>query len=274
MSKLNDFINERERLTEKTLDFGKKNIKRFFNLDWNTYQDGALDKKTKEMLGLVASMVLRCDDCINYHMIELCKAGINDDELEEVFSIALLVGGSIVIPHLRRAVDKWDEIKEHFEPSIDKDKEELFAYLLDRTEQILLKEKDLNKALQNICDLLDKKVPYYNWTGFYIADADSKTLHLGPYVGESTEHVKIAYGKGICGQTAETNETFIVPDVSLQGNYLACSIKTKSEIVVPIFNKDGQFAAELDIDSHEINPFDSIDKDYLEKICTVIGNYF
>ncbi len=274
MSKLKEFIKEREALTEKTLEFGKKNIKRFFNLDWSTYKDGALDKKTKEMLGLVASMVLRCDDCINYHMMELCKTGITDDELEEVFSVALIVGGSIVIPHLRRAVDKWEEIKEFYSPSLEKDKDAFFDYLYDQSKAILSHESDLNKAMQDICILLDNNVPYYNWTGFYLADEKSKTLHLGPFVGEDTEHTKIDYGTGICGQTAETNETFMVPDVSLQGNYLACSIKTKSEIVVPIFNKAGSFVGELDIDSHKIDPFDSIDKKYLEKICIEIGKYF
>ncbi len=274
MSGFEDFVNERERLNEITLKFGQKNIKRFFNLDWNTYKEGALDKKTKEMMGLVASMVLRCDDCINYHMMECYQAGISDEELEEVFSIALIVGGSIVIPHLRRAVDKWEEIKDYYAPSIDKDKKQFFEYLLTRCEKILSSEEDINIAMKEICILLDKKVPYYNWTGFYLADAQSRMLHLGAYIGEETEHTKIAYGKGICGQAAETNETFLVPDVSLQGNYLACSIKTKSEIVIPVFSKKGDFIGELDIDSHQIDPFDAIDKEYLENICKALGDYF
>lgn len=85
-------------------------IKRFFNLDTNTYSDGALPTKTKEMLGLVASMVLRCDDCIKYH-VEKCKEeGLNTQEMEEIFSVALVVGGSIVVPHLRRAVEYWDAL--------------------------------------------------------------------------------------------------------------------------------------------------------------------
>lgn len=274
MPNLEDFIKEREMLNEKTLAFGQKNIKRFFNLDWNTYKEGALDKKTKEMLGLAASMVLRCDDCITYHLIECYQAGINDEELEEVFSIALIVGGSIVIPHLRRAVGKWEEIKEYFAPIGDSDKHKLFEEILKESKNILNNTEDLNSAMNQICILLDEKVDYYNWTGFYLADQKQKILNLGAYVGEKTEHTKIAFGKGICGQAAETNETFLVPDVSMQGNYLACSIKTKSEIVVPVFNKKNEFVAELDIDSHEIDPFDEIDKSYLEKICKLIGNRF
>jgi AhpD family alkylhydroperoxidase len=83
-------------------------IKRFFNLDTMAYKDGALDSKTKEMLGLVASMVLRCNDCIDYHVLQCVDAGCSDEELTEVFNIALVVGGSIVIPHLRHAVESLD----------------------------------------------------------------------------------------------------------------------------------------------------------------------
>jgi len=114
MEKITDFIKEREELNEQTLKFADKNIKRFFSLDSQCYNEGALDKKTKEMLGLCASMVLRCDDCIKYHLIEARKVGVTDDEIKEVFSIALMVGGSIVIPHLRRAVIAWEELKEAY----------------------------------------------------------------------------------------------------------------------------------------------------------------
>lgn len=286
MSHLDDFIKERELLNEKTLNFGQKNIKRFFNLDWNTYKDGHLDKKTKEMLGLSASMVLRCDDCITYHLIECYHAGITDEEVEEIFSVALIVGGSIVIPHLRRAVARWEEIKDKYQAqqsndpfdfqslSIKDNKEQFFDLLLEYCKWILNNEENINSAMLKICQLLDSKVPYYNWTGFYLADAQSRMLHLGAYIGEATEHTKIAYGKGICGQAAESNQTFLVPDVSLAGNYLACSIKTKSEIVIPIFNKNAEFVGELDIDSHEIDPFDEIDKNILEKICEALGAKF
>lgn len=109
--KVADFNDERSRLTVLTLSKGNLSIKRFYGLDGSTYQAGALDAKTKEMLGLVASMVLRCDDCIRYHLGQ-CKAlGLLDEELQEVFAVALMVGGSIVIPHHRRAVEYWEELK-------------------------------------------------------------------------------------------------------------------------------------------------------------------
>ncbi len=85
-------------------------IKRFFRLDGQTYEDGALPAKVKELLGLVASLVLRCDDCITYHIIQCAEAGTTKEEFEEAFSVALIVGGSIVIPHLRRAYARMDEV--------------------------------------------------------------------------------------------------------------------------------------------------------------------
>ncbi len=103
-----DFQKERQRLTDLTLSKANLEIKRFFALDHAAYSEGALDAKTKEMLGLVASMVLRCDDCIRYHLDQCRSKGVNEAELNEAFNIALVVGGSIVIPHLRRAVEYWE----------------------------------------------------------------------------------------------------------------------------------------------------------------------
>lgn len=104
---MNDFQKERERLNQLTLEQANLEIKRFFALDHAAYKEGVLDSKTKEMLGLVASMVLRCDDCICYHLDQCRSQGLSDAELNEVFNIALVVGGSIVIPHLRRAMEYW-----------------------------------------------------------------------------------------------------------------------------------------------------------------------
>jgi AhpD family alkylhydroperoxidase len=108
---VNDFNAYRAKMNEKLLAGNNKVIKRIFNLDTNAYMEGALDVKTKEMLGLVASMVLRCDDCIRYHLENCFKNGVNDSELFEVFSIANLVGGTIVIPHTRRALEYWEDLK-------------------------------------------------------------------------------------------------------------------------------------------------------------------
>ena len=102
---------EREALNEVVLKHDDLNIKRFFGIDTAVYRDGALDAKTKEMLGLVASLVLRCDDCITYHTIRVAELGVNDKEFDEVMSIGLVVGGSITIPHLRRAYRTWEELK-------------------------------------------------------------------------------------------------------------------------------------------------------------------
>lgn len=107
VEEFNDF---RSRMNERILGADHRAIKRFFGVDTLTYEPGALDARTKEMLGLVASMVLRCDDCIAYHIQQCRKEGVTDAELFDVFSVALVVGGSIVIPHLRRGVDFLDEL--------------------------------------------------------------------------------------------------------------------------------------------------------------------
>ena len=96
-------------MNKRILDVDNRAIKRFFGVDTLTYEPGKLDARTKEMLGLVASMVLRCDDCVAYHILQCKKEGVTDEELFEIFSVALVVGGSIVIPHLRRAVAFLDD---------------------------------------------------------------------------------------------------------------------------------------------------------------------
>ena len=111
MSLVEEFNDYRTRMNERIMSYDNKVIKRFFNLDTNAYQEGALDVKTKEMLGLACSMVLRCDDCIKYHLGKCHECGLTDEEIYEVFAIANLVGGSIVIPHFRRAVEYWEELK-------------------------------------------------------------------------------------------------------------------------------------------------------------------
>jgi AhpD family alkylhydroperoxidase len=106
------FTDFRKRMNERILAEPNQVVRRFFALDTQTYQAGALDVKTKELLGLVASMVLRCDDCISYHVAQCREAGVNRDEMFEAFSVGLVVGGSIVIPHLRRAVDFLDKLEQ------------------------------------------------------------------------------------------------------------------------------------------------------------------
>jgi AhpD family alkylhydroperoxidase len=111
MGKLIEEFNEyRTRMNDRIMETANTNIKRFLALDTTSYAEGALNVKTKEMLGLVASMVLRCDDCIKYHLEKCFEAGVTTDEMNEIFMIANLVGGTIVIPHYRRAVEYWDEL--------------------------------------------------------------------------------------------------------------------------------------------------------------------
>ncbi|MBN8886752.1 MAG: carboxymuconolactone decarboxylase family protein [Rudaea sp.] len=109
--RVKEFGEFRRRMNERILEHDNQVVRRFFALDTQTYKAGALDLKTKELLGLVASMVLRCDDCISYHIAQCRDAGVNRDEFFEAFSVGLVVGGSIVIPHLRRAVDFLDQIE-------------------------------------------------------------------------------------------------------------------------------------------------------------------
>ena len=108
---IDKFKEERERLNEIVMKYAGMEIKRFYSLDLQVYREGALPGKIKELMGLVASLVLRCDDCIKYHIIRCHEEGINDDELEEALAVGLVVGGSITIPHLRRALQAWDELK-------------------------------------------------------------------------------------------------------------------------------------------------------------------
>ena len=110
-NRLQEFNDFRQRMNDRILEHDNQVVRRFFALDTQTYKDGALALKTKELLGLVASMVLRCDDCISYHIAQCREAGVNRDEFFETFSVALVVGGSIVIPHLRRAVDFLDQME-------------------------------------------------------------------------------------------------------------------------------------------------------------------
>jgi AhpD family alkylhydroperoxidase len=111
MGKLEEFQEYRRRMNEKILEAGNLQINRFFSLDSQAYRDGALSAKTKELMGLVASMVLRCDDCITYHLVQCAQQGVTDEEFFEAFNVALIAGGSIVIPHLRRAVETLEEIR-------------------------------------------------------------------------------------------------------------------------------------------------------------------
>jgi L-methionine (R)-S-oxide reductase len=129
-------------------------------------------------------------------------------------------------------------------------------------------------SLQNfIVEIIPQRLPYYHWTGFYMLDPhDSETLVLGSFRGAPTEHVRIPVSQGICGAAVERNDTVIVDDVHSDPRYLACSLETRSEIVVPIRANDA-VVGEIDIDSHDLAAFSAQDKEFLEKCVAIVGGF-
>ncbi len=147
----------------------------------------------------------------------------------------------------------------------------IFESLKPQIETIILQiEKTVDERLLSICELLEKNIEYYNWVGFYFKNGIKEELILGPYVGAPTDHTIIPFGKGICGQVAVSNKNFVVPDVSAQDNYIACSITVKAEIVVPIF-VNGENVGQIDIDSNTPDPFTKADERFLEFVCTNVA---
>jgi GAF domain-containing protein len=130
-----------------------------------------------------------------------------------------------------------------------------------------------DEKLLQICSLLEANVEHYNWVGFYFANHETQTLHLGPYVGAPTDHTVIPFGKGICGQVAVSNRNFVVPDVAAQDNYIACSFTVKSEIVIPLF-VNGVNIGQIDIDSNTLDPFTPEDERFLEFVNEQIAVLF
>jgi len=145
-------------------------------------------------------------------------------------------------------------------------KDVLFSSLTTRVDEIAGSNRERDEKLKDICKLLRDNISYYDWVGFYIVNPKRKDeLILGPFEGEPTEHVKIPFGKGMCGQAAALQKTVIAQDVLRETNYLSCNPNVKSEIVSPIFKK-GQIAGELDIDSHSVSPFTDEDEVFLKRI--------
>lgn len=129
----------------------------------------------------------------------------------------------------------------------------------------ILESKNLSvdHRLTEICELLEKNIPYYDWVGFYFKNGDKNELKLRAFAGEPTDHDIIPFGKGICGQVAVSNQNFVVPDVKAQDNYIACSINVKAEIVIPL-SVHGENVGQIDIDSHTADPFSREDELFLE----------
>lgn len=148
-----------------------------------------------------------------------------------------------------------------------------YQKILSSVALILENEKSsFELKLNNICELLQRKISYYDWVGFYFAQPKTKTLHLKVFAGIPTEHTVIPFGKGICGQVAVSNENFVVDDIHTQKNYIACSIDVKSEIVIPLFLK-GENIGQIDIDSNTLNAFKEEDINFLEELNKQISNH-
>ena len=144
--------------------------------------------------------------------------------------------------------------------------------ILKEALDIIQSESSAKDKMQSICDLLEDQIEHYDWVGFYLSDIENRMLHLGPYTGEETDHSTIPYGKGVCGQAAESEKTFLIDDVSAESNYIACSIHVKSEIVVPIF-REGIVVGQIDIDSDKLAAFTAADQELLETICAELSPY-
>jgi L-methionine (R)-S-oxide reductase len=149
-----------------------------------------------------------------------------------------------------------------------------FENLLLAIEYITKGPEERDAKLVQVCGLLAKSVSGYDWVGFYLVDPQkSNELILGPFVGEPTDHVRIKFGQGICGQAAEKEAAIIIDDVSCESNYLSCSVNVKSEIVLPMF-KDGRLIGELDLDSNQPARFKRSDSDFLSKVCALVSRIF
>ncbi|MDX1637705.1 MAG: GAF domain-containing protein [Balneolaceae bacterium] len=146
--------------------------------------------------------------------------------------------------------------------------------IIEKVDDILSRPVSRDEKLFAICELLDDEVEVFDWVGFYLVDPDAdRELVLGPYVGEPTDHTRIPFGRGICGQAAESLETYVVQDVSKEDNYLACSVDVKAEIVVPIL-KEGKLLGELDIDSHSKDSITPDHRNMLEEIAEKVAGEF
>jgi L-methionine (R)-S-oxide reductase len=148
-----------------------------------------------------------------------------------------------------------------------------FNEILAEIRRFAATARDITSLQEFSVDLIAQRLPYYNWVGFYALDpGDENTLVLGPFRGAPTEHVRIPVTEGICGAAVAQGETVIVDDVSVDPRYLACSIETRSEIVVPI-RANGRIVGEIDIDSHAISAFGPEDRRFLEACAEVIGQF-
>jgi len=149
----------------------------------------------------------------------------------------------------------------------------MHSLLVSKIKEELDSIEDISQGLLKVCELIHAEMEAYDWVGFYFMHHPSRKLHLGPYVGAPTDHTVIDFGKGICGQVAESGNSFLVEDVNAQSNYIACSIDVKSEIVVPLY-QNGNLIAQIDIDSHIINRFQAEDEQFLTDVNKLLAQRY
>jgi L-methionine (R)-S-oxide reductase len=260
-----DFTETRGKLNETVLKHADTVIKRIYSLDAVAFRDeGALGLAAKELIALACSLALRCDDCVTWHLGRCRDLGVDTDRVVEALSTACLVGGTITIPHLRRAMAMWDGIAPG---PRNPDHEGVIRELVE----ISSSGGTPSGILQDACATIRGRLDGYDWAGFYLADpGGGRLLRLGPFSGEPTEHVAIEFGSGICGQAAETERTFMIADVRAEENYLSCSPSVISEAVVPVRWR-GRLVGELDIDSHRASAFTGADRRFLELAAAVLA---
>ena len=280
---IQNFREERQRLNEKILskEHDADILKRVYAMDTYTYleRQKGLKPKYKEMLGLISSLVLRCDDCVKYHLEKCFELGVADDEMMDIFGVANVVGGTIEIPHTRRAIEYWDILMyERSEPSpfSSETKEKTYAEIFQILESMLQGVTNPISKMATLVEVLSSRIPYYYWTGFYIYETENNRLSVGPYQG-THGCIFIKMGEGVCGRAAESKKSIIVENIgeindlsTEKGNkmHIACDPRCKSEIVVPILDSKGNLMAVFDVDSVHYKAFDEIDKRWLEHIFT------
>jgi len=267
----------------KQKNFTEKDIEEKFNNTDRTYIDKAYRYREEVMTGLKSDIIkLITHNTEKYNLTRgdySVQIGAMFGE-EKYFFVETFHGTIIFVDFLyyykHKDTSSLEDIIDeaitdfisNYEPN--RKKADLWIVMED-IKNVVNGYRDKNSAMKKICEIIDKKLNYYNWTGFYLVDEkDKNMLILGPYIGEETDHVKIEFGKGICGQAASTKATFLIGDVSKESNYLSCSPKTKSEIVVPVFDKNGNIVGEIDIDSHFENAFDGDDREFLEVVARMI----
>lgn len=277
---IDNFRNERSRLNERIL--AKENhaaiMKRIYAMDTFAYhkRNEGLSPKIKEIMGLVSSMVLRCDDCIKYHLEKCFELGVANDEMMDIFGIANVVGGTIVIPHTRRAIEYWELLnKTRPEPSpfSKQSKEASYQEVFDSLKALLYDVENPISKMATINELMKSNIPYFYWVGFYLNDGN-KRLNVGPYQG-THGCLFIKFGEGVCGRVAASQKTIIIEDLNEVNEqqtqektklHISCDPRCNSEIVVPVLDKQGYLIAVFDVDSLHINAFDAVDQKWIEEI--------